>query len=190
MVGRTEAERTSAVESMYRIRAVESPPDAQGKRTIWHRGVKGAELVTEVDSEGRVSRHELTVFDELLVWERDKGFRAESVEKDGGHPAMPPSAVIGEATGAAAGAIDRAAKALAAYRGDDKIIAHLRELLVKAVKGRAMFEDLGEVTRSARKFAEVLPPPAPAPPKRRPGMILVIAGLALVIAALAVLLTK
>ncbi|MEW5740404.1 MAG: hypothetical protein AB1938_15855 [Myxococcota bacterium] len=184
---RTEAERVAAVESMYRIRAVESPPDADGKRTIWHRGAKGAELVTEVDGEGRATRHEFTLFDEHLIWEREKGFRAGRVQKGGGSAAMPASAMIELAPDASTPVLERAARSLADYRGEDKIISHLRELLAKAVRGRAMFEDLGEVTRGKGAFKlEERPPVAPS----RLPVILVVGGLALVIAALVVLLAQ
>lgn len=186
---RTEAERAAAVDSMYRIRAVESPPDASGRRTIWHRGAKGAELVSEVDGEGRVMRHELTLFDEQLTWERDKGFRSHGVTKGGGSAAMPPSALLEDPEARDDRALDRAARALEPYRGDDRIIAHLRELVLMAAKGRDMFSDLGEVTRGASELrARPLPAPAPAPaPRARWPLVLVALGLVLVLAALALL---
>lgn len=193
MVERTETDRIAAVESMYRIRAVESPPDAQGRRTIWHRGAKGAELVSEVDEEGRVVRHELTLFDDHLRWERDKGFEATVVVKEGGHPAMPASATLEAAPGGdpTTPLLERAAGALQGYRGDDRIIAHLRELVMLTMKGRGMFRDLGEVTRNAIEARKALPP-EPAP-RRGPGpavMIAVIGGLLLVIVGLVLLLVR
>jgi hypothetical protein len=94
MVERTELERIAAMESMYRFRAVESPPDAQGRRTIWHRGAKGAELVSDIDAEGRVVRHELTLFDDRLRWERETGFQAVAGEEEG-HVATAASASRG-----------------------------------------------------------------------------------------------
>lgn len=182
MVERTEADRIAAVESMYRIRAVESPPDAQGRRTIWHRGAKGAELVSEVDEEGRVVRHELTLFDDHLCWERDKGFEGASATLE-----APPG---GELT---APLLVRAAGALEGYRGDDRIIAHLRELLLMTLKGRGMFRDLGEVTRNAVELRKALPPEPAEPPRRALApavMVAVIGGLLLVIAGLVLLLVR
>lgn len=184
---RTEAERAAAVESMYRIRAVESPPDAAGRRTIWHRGAKGAELVSEVDGEGRVMRHELTLFDEQLTWEREKGFRFHGVTKEGGSAARPPSALLEDPDEREDRALDRAAHALEPYRGDDRIISHLRELVLMAAKGRDMFSDLGEVTRRASELrGRPRPPPVPAPRARWP-LVLVALGVVLVLAALALL---
>lgn len=195
MVERTEADRIAAVESMYRIRAVESPPDAQGRRTIWHRGAKGAELVSEVDEEGRVVRHELTLFDDHLCWERDKGFQGTGVVKEGGSAAMPASATLEAPPGSdpTTPLLERAAGALQGYRGDDRIIAHLRELVMMTMKGRGMFRDLGEVTRNAIEARKALPP-EPVPPTRRgPGltvMLAVIGGLLLVIVGLVLLLVR
>jgi hypothetical protein len=188
MLEQTEADRRAAVESMLRIRAVESPPDAEGRRTIWHRGARGAELVTEVDAEGRVARQELTLFDDLLVWERDKGFRAAAVVKEGGSPAMPASATL-EPTGDVAPLLGKVAAALQTYRGEDKLIGHLRELVVKAAKGHAAFKDLGEVTREGTKLPQ---PPAPAlpPPSSNVGLLLALGGAVLVLIALVLLLAK
>ena len=74
-IPRTEADLRSAIETMFRVRAVESPPDEQGARTIWHRGRKGADLLTWVDAFGRVTRQELYLFDDCLVWEKTSGVR-------------------------------------------------------------------------------------------------------------------
>ena len=83
-ITRTEAELQSAIETMFRVRAVESPPDEQGARTIWHRGHKGADMVTWVDAFGRVTRQELYLFDDCLVWEKASGVRTgESQEREG-----------------------------------------------------------------------------------------------------------
>lgn len=195
MVERTKADRIAAVESMYRIRAVESPPDAQGRRTIWHRGAKGAELVSEVDEEGRVVRHELTLFEDQLRWERDKGFEGAGIVKEGGHPAMPASAALETPPGddPATPLLIRAAGALHGYRGDDRIIAHLRELLLMTLKGRGMFRDLGEVTRKAVELHKALPPDPAEAPRRTLApavMLAVIGGLLLVIAGLVLLLVR
>lgn len=191
MVERSEADRIAAVESMYRSRAVESPPDASGRRTIWHRGAKGAELVSEVDEEGRVLRQELTLFDEQLTWERDKGFRGAEVVREGGSAANPAAAVLEPAQGAPTPMLEHAAGALRGYRGEDKLIAHLRELVVAAVKGRALFGDLGEVTRKGSEFRQALAPEAPAPPRgSRLVQGLLVGGLLLVIVGLALLLLR
>jgi hypothetical protein len=58
---------------MFRVRAVESPANAEGVRTIWHRGPRGAELVTDIDATGRVLRQRLTILDDVLLWRREQG---------------------------------------------------------------------------------------------------------------------
>ncbi|MEW6430346.1 MAG: hypothetical protein AB1730_02455 [Myxococcota bacterium] len=192
MVERSEADRNAAVEAMYRIRAVESPPDASGRRTIWHRGSKGAALVSEVDGEGSVLRQELTLFDEQLTWERDRGFRGGAgAVKEGGAAANPAAAVLESAQGAPTPMLERAAGALGGYRGEDKLIAHLRELVVAAVKGRAPFSEPGEVTRKGRESRPALTQEAPPlPVGNRMVQGLLVGGLVLVIAGLALLLLR
>jgi hypothetical protein len=97
---RSREQLQSAVDAMFRMRAVESPPDAAGQRRIWHRGA-GAELLTEVDGRWQVLRQELTVFEEETVrWSRERGF------------ASPPADALG---------------ALERYAGQDRFLQHLRD---------------------------------------------------------------
>ena len=112
---RTPQELQQAVDSMFRIRAVESPPDAQGCRRIWHRGTAGAELLTEVDETGRVISQELTLFEDRLRWDRERGFGGFPLEED------PP--------------LGRAAAALAGYAGADRFLKHLQAQVTAAEGG-------------------------------------------------------
>jgi hypothetical protein len=187
---RTPEELRAAVESMFRIRAVESPPDpGTGLRKVWHRGALHAELVSEIDGEGRAVRHELTLFDDVLVWERGRGLVTGSAK------------VEGSARGAAGVAFDltadpdrvsRARGALERYEGIDRILLHLRSLLLAGERGATPLEDLGAVTDS--RLTPVGPPPAepsPAPaPTRRSALPLALLGLGLIALALALLLSK
>ena len=70
---RTPDELRTAIASMFRIRAVESPANDKGIRTVWHRGTKDAELVSELDLDGHVARHEFTLFGDVVIWERGRG---------------------------------------------------------------------------------------------------------------------
>lgn len=172
---------------MFRIRAVESPPDAGGLRKVWHRGARHAELVSEIDDAGRVARHEFSLFDDVVVWERGRGFVTGESQDDG------------SARGAEKVAFDlttdpdrmvRIAAALKPYRGRDRIIQHLRELVVTTQEGQQPLQDLGAVTGSNRipeaaaQYFEV-----PRPPRRR-GLVWLGIGLVVIAIALALLALK
>jgi hypothetical protein len=119
---RSPQELQRAVDSMVRMRAVESPPDASGSRRIWHHGASGAELLTEIDARGRVLRQELTMFDEVVRWDRDQGFERAGL-------------AVSAATAAPGGGLNRAAGALAAYAGQDRFLQHLKDQLAAEVRG-------------------------------------------------------
>src|SRR2546423_365173 len=116
---------------MFRIRAVESPPDEHGARTIWHRGAKGADLVTSVDSDGRVARQELYLFEDYFLFDRGSGLRTGvNLDKVGspsaranGDIAFDQDAVLRMKR------LEHAAQALAVYDGQDKLIGHAKQIL-------------------------------------------------------------
>ncbi len=108
----------AAVDAMFRIRAVESPADANGLRTIWHRGLRGAELVTEIDAAGKVKSQSLTLLDDQVRWERGPGFSLTA-----------PRALL-----------ERVSRALASYSGHDRFLVHLRDALSAELKGEALGE--------------------------------------------------
>ncbi|GEM_PF-2164480 len=148
-ITRTEAELQSAIETMFRVRAVESPPDDQGERTIWHRGHKGADLVTWVDAFGRVTRQELYLFDDCLIWEKASGVRTgETAEHEGSKLGPSPDGITFD-SGADDIRIGRARKALQGYAGLDKFILHARLLV-----GGEKISDERLVTRNARAVSE------------------------------------
>ncbi|MBL8911059.1 MAG: hypothetical protein JNM17_10240 [Archangium sp.] len=183
-VARTPDELRAAVDSMFRIRAVESPPDASGLKKVWHRGARHAELISEIDTTGRVARHEFSLFDDVLVWERGRGFVTGATQ------------VEGSTRGAAKVAFDlttdpdrmsRVSAALAPYQGRDRIIHHLRELVVNQKEGTQPVEDLGQVTGSNPTLAAQAPmhkTAAPAPPARK-SMALLWVGIGLMVIAIA-----
>ena len=147
-ITRTEAELQTAIETMFRVRAVESPPDEQGARTIWHRGQKGADLVTWVDAFGRVTRQELYLFDDCLIWEKTSGVRTGEAQQGEGSKASPSPDTIAFDQDMDDGRIVRARRALGPYGGADKFILHARQL----VGGEPLIEE--QITRSALAVSE------------------------------------
>jgi len=150
MSERTDEDRVSAVESMFRIRAVESPPDERGTRTIWHRGLKGAELVTDVDGGGRVTRQELSLFDDVVVWGEGGLKTGESIAPPSKRP-KPSEGLTWDTTGGDV-RVERIGKALKRYRGSDRYIQHLRDVLGVNDEGGVPID--APLTRTARAIRE------------------------------------
>lgn len=148
---RTDEERVAAVESMFRIRAVESPPDEQGLRTIWHRGLKGAELVSEVDGSGRVVRQELSLFDDVVVWAEGALKTGQSTALAGGKTPKPSQSLTWDAS-LTQERVDRVARALEKYRGTDRFIQHVRDILGVRDEGPPLID--APITRTARAIRE------------------------------------
>ncbi|MDX2014479.1 MAG: hypothetical protein SFW67_30050 [Myxococcaceae bacterium] len=121
MVERTNEDRQAAIDALYRVRAVESPPADSGVRTVWHRGRRGAELVSDLDSEGRVTRQELWLHDEVVVWVAGV-FRTGTGEKASEQGVSWDPAPAKER-------LERVAQALRKYRGSDRLIGHVRDVL-------------------------------------------------------------
>lgn len=177
---------------MFRIRAVESPPDAGGLRKVWHRGARHAELVSEIDETGRVARHEFSLFDDVVIWERGRGFVTGV------------STIEGSTRGAANVAMDltadaermgRIAAALEPYGGRDRIIQHLRELVVTTQEGQQPLQDLGAVTGNNKIPDELLrlsasPPREEAKKQSKKGLMWMGIGLLIIALALAVMALK
>ncbi len=185
---RTDAELVAAIEAMYRIRAVESPPDAKGQRTIWHRANRNAELVTEVDADGRVLRQELMLFDDILVWDRAGGLKTGVVVPTVGSRVLKPSDSVTLDEAVAEDRVSRMSRGLAAYGGDDRFISHIREL----VQPLAAAIDFGHpvITRSSNeilKHIEESRPGVAKPTSRAPVLAMVI-GLVLLLLAVALVL--
>jgi hypothetical protein len=147
---RTPNELKSAIETMFRIRAVESPPDEQGARTIWHRGAKGADLVTYIDSAGKVARQELFLFEDYFLFDRASGLRTgvaldkvgSAAQRASGDIAFDQDAVLRSKR------LEHAAAALALYTGTDKLISHVKTVVTLASEGKTVDVD-AEVTRAA-----------------------------------------
>lgn len=179
---RSPEELRAAVDSMFRIRAVESPPDDQGLRKVWHRGALHAELVSEIDLAGEVARHEFTLFDDVVVWERGKGFSTGESE---GESSTRGSATVHYDTTNDPARMSRVASALTPYAGRDRIIQHLRELVLKTQAGVKPVRSLGVVTGSNPAAPPPVEPPKPvAPPASRMPLVLVGVGLVVIVVAI------
>ena len=137
---------------MFRIRAVESPPDAAGVRRIWHRGTRGAELVTVVDAKGRVVQQEFVLFDDTVRWDKDLGLRYTRVEVVEGSGQAPPALITDEG----GVRLTHFRAALEAYSGSDRFIQHLRDHLVAKASG-ATLGQRPPITREMEPVAAVAP---------------------------------
>ncbi|RKH32355.1 hypothetical protein [Corallococcus sicarius] len=164
----------SAMQELYRARAVEGPPGENGLRTVWHLSPQGAELLSLVDDEGRVRRQELTLLDEHCIWASGQGVRTGRVES--GEARRPPvSTEVRADPELVPQRLVRAAQALATYAGQDRYILHMQRVLALAREGLEMSslsaapESLGRtvafapVTPPPRVAAPAVPVPAPAP---------------------------
>lgn len=189
MSSRSDEERVAAVESMFRIRAVESPPDPQGLRTIWHRGLKGAELVSEVDGSGRVTRQELSLFDEVVVW--DGALKTGEVATS---MSPKPADTLSWDDDTRLDRLERLARALKKYRGSDRFILHVREVLGVADEEAVPLID-APITRSAPAILEAkvaeesmrIQTANAAARRRRVGIVGIVVGALLTLGALLVL---
>ncbi len=187
--GRTDAELLAAIEAMYRIRAVESPPDAQGQRTIWHRASRNAELVSTVDAEGRVLRQELMLFDDVVIWERAGGLKTGVMLPTVGSRASKPSDSINLDEAVAGDRVSRMSRGLAAYAGDDRFITHVREL-VKPLATAAVEFGQPIITRSSNEIFKQIEDSRPGSPavKSRAPLTALIVGVGLLLVAVALVL--
>ncbi|RKH59861.1 hypothetical protein [Corallococcus aberystwythensis] len=171
----------SAMQELYRARAVEGPLGENGLRTVWHLSPQGAELMSLVDEDGRVRRQELTLLDEHCIWASGQGVRTGRVEAG---EARPVSTEVRADPELVPHRLVRAAQALATYEGQDRYILHMQRVLALAREGLEMSsvtspEHLGEylgrepgprdtVPTRAVTFTPVAPPPREAVPSAAP----------------------
>jgi hypothetical protein len=124
-----------AVNALYRIRAIEGPPDAEGNKTVWHQCALGAELVSTVSERRHVIRQELTLVRSYFTWTPDAGM-ATGVVVDDGPKAMAnagPAVQLDPALDKER--LSEALAALAHYAGEDKYIRHLLRVMTLARDG-------------------------------------------------------
>jgi hypothetical protein len=185
---KTHDDLRSAVDSMFRIRAVESPPDEKtGLRKVWHRGALHAELISEIDLAGEVARHEFSLFDDVVVWEREKGFVTGRSVEEGSTRGAQNVSFDGAADTARLG---RIATALQPYSGRDRIIQHFRELVLASQSGKRPMRSLGAVSGSLPAVPPLPGPPPPPSVLQKYALHVMVAGLLLVAIAIVLLALK
>ncbi len=156
----------TAVQALYRVRAVEGPPGDNGQRSVWHMCPQGAELLSLVDLEGRVQRQELTLLGDHYVWTSGEGLRTGRVELEGGSKANPASAIVHTDPQLVPVRLMRAALALETYEGEDRYILHMKRVLALAREGLELRDaSVGTPTAERPKEPEG---PAPTPPAMKP----------------------
>lgn len=156
----------TAVQALYRVRAVEGPPGDNGQRSVWHMCAQGAELLSLVDLEGRVQRQELTLLDDHYVWTSGEGLRTGRVVQGGGSKANAASPIIQTDSQLVPFRLMRAALALETYEGEDRYILHIKRVLALAREGLELRE-ASVVTYSAERPKEQ-EPAAPTPGEPEP----------------------
>lgn len=129
------ATRREAIQALRRIRAVESPADEEGVRTVWHQGAKGTELVSWVNTQGRVVRQDFTLIEDHFSWSSRAGLKTGEVSGAPGSKAGPASGLVSPDAAIAAERVQRAAEAIASYDGDDRYVIHLRRMLELTLNG-------------------------------------------------------
>ncbi len=182
---RTPEDFKTAIESMSRIRAVESLPDKNGERTIWHRAINGVELISWVQADGTLSAQTLNAWGHSVLWRDSTGLSTAHIDGASGLAEV----VVSHATPNAQ-LIERLTTALAPYAGEDKFIGHFKSVL----------SGTGDIKRRVTREAEAFKPPAKfvsvlelkpiadavakqPPPKPEASTGLIIAGIAIALGA-------
>jgi hypothetical protein len=151
----------AAVNALYRIRAVEQPPDVDGFKEVWHQCAQGAELVSCVDRKGHVVRQELSLLQDYLRWTSTDGLATGSSGRaEGSKARRAGEAVILDRITMPLKVL-RAKAALAGYQGTDRYLQHIQKVLTLAADG---MQSRDEPTVTHIK-AQGAPPPAES---RRP----------------------
>ncbi len=146
----------SAIQALSQARPVEGPPGDDGQRSVWHLSPQGAELLSFVDSDGRVQRQELTLLGEHCVWTSGVGLRTGRVEQEGASRAE--TSVVHPDLEPVPARMLRAALALEDYQGEDRYILHMQRVLALARQGLVMAGGPAPVAVAAPVVPE---PPAP-----------------------------
>jgi len=152
----------TAVQALGRVHAVEGPPGENGLRTVWHLGTHGAELMSLVDTEGRVRRQELTLLEDHYMWASGEGVRTGRVEPGEGPQVGAASAVVRADAQLAPNRLMRAALALGTYTGQDRYILHIQRVLALAREGLELGAAAQAARASQRPSEPTLPGLAPA----------------------------
>lgn len=140
---RTDEERKSAIDSLFRVRAVETPADTSGEKEVWHQGSKGADLFTVVNRTGHVVRQEFVLFEDYFAWTKQGGLRTGvSGTAKGIKDVIKASDEIKLDGLVDEDRVERARSALHGYTGKDPYLLHVRTVINLAAIG----EQAGELS--------------------------------------------
>lgn len=160
---RSDEERKNAVESLFRVRAVESPADNSGEKEVWHQGSKGADLFSIVNRTGHVVRQEFVLYDDYFAWTKKDGLRTGSVNESRGiKDVVKATDEIQLDASPNVARLERGRIALDSYSGKDAYLRHMRSLLVLAVQGNDVSELSAVTSALSAASAQQLRSPAPA----------------------------
>jgi len=124
-----------AVNALYRIRAIEGPPDGEGNKTVWHQCALGAELVSTVNERRHVIRQELTLVRSYFTWSPQAGMATGVVLEDGPKAVANAGPVVQMDAALDKERLSEALAALAHYSGEDRYIRHLLRVMTLARDG-------------------------------------------------------
>lgn len=176
----TEEALSRAVNALYRIRAVEQPPDADGLRSVWHQCAAGADLLSFVDEKGRVVRQELTLVTDHFRWTSQHGLITGEAGSGPRSSANAASDEVSFDPKISEDRVRRAAQALGTYKGEDRYLRNMQRVLNLVIAGLQPL-DAPTVTRSASR-GELLA--AAAAPQRQ--VVPIVVGVSLLLIAAAV----
>ena len=183
--------RKAAVQSMFRVRASESPPGPDGLRTVWHQGGEGADLTSIVDPQGRVVRQEFVLFGDQLLWVAETGVSTGKIQDGKAAGEIKGSTLVSKDAELDSAALARMNEALAGFTGEDKYLQHLAKVVGNVLAGLNDFAAT-EVTRGASgaklpSLAQLEGKPSP-PASRLPIVLGVVGGAIVLVIALVLLL--
>jgi hypothetical protein len=151
--------------TLRRVRVAERATPDGGKK-VWHQGEGGAEVISFVDPDGRVTRQELYLDDRVAVWRPSAPISSGRLAR--ADSATDAEAVLPDAT-LHVPTLHDAVALLDGYQGDDKYLAHLRTA-VRAGVDSLNEPDLDEVTGFVRRVTDERPRPVLGQPSAGLGL--------------------
>ncbi len=128
----TEGDAIRAITTLARMKAVESAPDAQGHRQIWHHSPTGAELVSVVDETGRLRRQELTLFTDFIQWQHGARIRTGEIPSRGDMLTPPTAGQVHFDLKPELDRIRRVRAAFEGYEGAERYVQHMKRMVDSA----------------------------------------------------------
>jgi hypothetical protein len=127
----------AALKSLSRIRAGEQR-EADGGKSVWHQGAKGADLLSYVDSTGRVTEQAFTLLSDHFIWKEKTGLRSGTTTSAGSSVGAWSQDNISMDSELSAERVRACASVLSGYSGEDKYILHFKKVVERFCKGLEM----------------------------------------------------